>query len=78
MEKAEMQRARYAARKYGLRCRRVEGGYRFYTFEGDKVAAVNNVSCNEVLTFEGVQKFLATINAKSMCVMLNINSAVEV
>ena len=78
MEKAEMQRVRYAARKYGLSCRRVKGGYRFYTFEGDKVYSVDGLPCDEVLTLDGVQKFLAKVAAEKKRVMLNVSPAVEV
>ena len=62
MESAEMQHLRYLARKYGLRCRRFKGGYRFYHADnGSLVASVNNLTCNRTMTRNEVKGFLADL-----------------
>lgn len=64
MESKEMQRIRYRARKYGLRCLRVAEGYRFYSVKGGAlVDSVNGLPCNSILTRAGVETFLDDLTA---------------
>ena len=64
MEAKEKQRLRYYGRKYGLCCRRVGNGYRFYRADnGALVDSVNGFFCNEVMTLDEAQNFFNSLNA---------------
>lgn len=69
-----MQRIRYKARKYGLRCLRVNEAYKLYrAADGKLVDSVNGVTCNRVFTRAELEEFFATLNAVKISAAPEIN-----